>query len=149
MNALEIKNLTAFNTDGYFIRDINLILKKGEIQALIGENGSGKKTFIESLMGFINDITGKIIYESRNISLDHSFHGLKGVSFIEQVPNLVDKLSVAENINLLNYSRMGIFSIINWKKVNKNAKNLLEKFGIELDPQKLIKDLSREEKKIV
>lgn len=66
MSLLEIKNLTIGYQHG-LVKDINISLDKGKLIFLLGENGSGKSTFMKTLFKIIPPLNGNIFYENRNI----------------------------------------------------------------------------------
>ena len=111
-------------------------LRPGECHALCGENGAGKSTLIKTLSGI--HVHGS--YEG-DIQIDGkivSFTGIAdaeqlGIGVIYQELALVPQLSVAENITLGREPRRGPF--IDWLAVNRQAKELLDRFKITIDPE--------------
>ena len=80
---------------------VNFSMKKEEIHALVGENGAGKSTLIKILSGVHKPDEGKIFLDGEYVAFSNPIHAIeKGISVIYQELNLVEELSVAENIYL-------------------------------------------------
>ncbi len=131
------------------LQNVNFNLKAGEVHVLLGENGAGKSTLIKVLSG-VNKITsGKIFIEGKEVS----FHNEKqarqaGVSVIYQELNLVKYLTVAENI-FLGKQIKNKAGLINWKKMNNEATEIIKKLNVDIDPKAKIKDLGIAQQQMV
>jgi len=115
---------------------VSFDLRPGECHALCGENGAGKSTLIKTLSGIHphGSYDGEILVDGQT----QSFAGIPdaeamGIGVIYQELALVPGLSVAENIALGREPRRGWF--IDWLEVNRNARDLLARFNIDLDPE--------------
>ncbi len=109
---------------------VSLILNRGEIRGLIGENGSGKSTFVAMLCGIYTTDSGSFIldgeeYKPKNQVDAHN----KGVSIIVQERGNLPGLTVAENIFLGNESQYTRFGVKNVAKMNRDANDILERYG--------------------
>ncbi|WP_432409176.1 sugar ABC transporter ATP-binding protein [Wukongibacter sp. M2B1] len=138
---VEMDNISKSFSGIKALDNMKFYLKGGEIHALIGENGAGKSTLMKILSGaYINDSgTIKIDGQIRKISSPRASMKL-GVSVIYQEFMLAPHLTVAENIFIDRLSEKGAF--VNWKKLRRDAKKLLEKLGFEdIDPSSLVIDL--------
>jgi D-xylose transport system ATP-binding protein len=118
------------------LNGVSFDLRPGECHALCGENGAGKSTLIKTLSGIHphGSYEGEILVDGQA----QSFHGIadaetKGIGVIYQELALVPGLSVAENIALGREPRRGWF--IDWLAVNRNARDLLARFNIAIDPE--------------
>ncbi|MBV7273944.1 sugar ABC transporter ATP-binding protein [Clostridium thailandense] len=123
--------------------------KKGEVHALMGENGAGKSTLMKVLNGVITDYEGEIFIKGKKVNICSPTSAQNaGVSIIFQEFNLVNTLSVAENIFLgrLYGTKAGLIS---WVDIFNNTKELLKKVGLDIDPKTKVKDLSVAEKQMV
>ncbi|MCI8465655.1 MAG: sugar ABC transporter ATP-binding protein [Lachnospiraceae bacterium] len=120
-----------------------LCLKKGEVHALIGENGAGKSTLMKILLGIYHQDSGTVIYKGQEVDFKAPHDALTaGISMIHQEISLIPTVSVAENIWIgreKNYTRAGI---INTKKRNQEAQELLDKLGIRIDAKQIVRELS-------
>lgn len=118
-------------------------LKKGEIHALMGENGAGKSTLIKVLTGIYEKDSGNIYLNETLTPV--SFDSPKaaqtsGIQTVYQEINLLPNLTVAENLFLDKEPRK--WGMIDWKKMNEMAFELLKKLDINIDVQKQLSDCS-------
>ncbi len=85
------------------IRDVDLDLYEGEIHALAGENGAGKSTLMKALSGAIRLTSGKILLNGIEQSFNTPHDALEaGISMVYQEPDLVNEMTVGQNIFLGN-----------------------------------------------
>lgn len=121
--------------------DVRFDIDKGEIIALLGGNGAGKSTIIKCITGIYTCDTGVIELDGENIkNLSAKQIQSKGISTVHQEVNLIQTLSVAENIYL---GRQPIKrGCIDWKKMNDEASNLLERMDIHIDVSKNLSEYS-------
>ncbi|MGO4928374.1 sugar ABC transporter ATP-binding protein [Fundicoccus sp. Sow4_F4] len=118
-------------------------LRKGEIHALMGENGAGKSTLIKVLTGVYEKDSGEIYLNEATTAV--SFDSPKaaqtsGIQTVYQEINLLPNLSVAENLFLDREPRK--WGMIDWKKMNALAAELLKKLDIKIDAHKQLSDCS-------
>lgn len=124
------------------LKNVNLVVRAGEIHAICGENGAGKSTLMKVLSGVYpyGSYEGDIVYqgeERRFSSISDSEH--LGVIIIHQELALVPLLSIAENIFLGNEpSRMGV---IDWSEAFSRTRDLLKKVGLKESPNALITNI--------
>ena len=114
------------------LENVDFELKKGEIHALIGENGAGKSTLIKVLTGVERPDAGTITLEAKEIQVKSPQHAQRlGISTVYQEINLCPNLTVAENILI---GRQPFrFGSIDWKKLNTQAAQFLQRLGINID----------------
>ena len=116
-------------------------LKKGEVHALVGENGAGKSTMMKVLAGIYQKDDGKILYKGSEISIRTPKEAQQlGIGIIHQELNLMPHLTVAENIFIGREFMSGIF--LDNKKIKAEASKLLESLNIRIDPSARIHELS-------
>jgi len=98
---LEMKNITKEFPGVIALRNVSFSLKKGEIHCLVGENGAGKSTLIKILAGAIKPDSGDIYINGvkKFINSIHDVQSL-GISFVFQEINVVNQLTVTDNITL-------------------------------------------------
>ncbi|MGC9221268.1 MAG: sugar ABC transporter ATP-binding protein [Solirubrobacteraceae bacterium] len=126
------------------LRDVSFSLREGEILALVGENGAGKSTLIKILAGVDRADSGEIVLGSAR---EHS-HSAPKLSFLHQDLALVENMTVAENIAFgLGYTRRR--SLIDWRAIHKQARECLERIGVEIPVEVNIAELSRAERSLV
>jgi ribose transport system ATP-binding protein len=108
-------------------------LKRGEVHALVGENGAGKSTMMKVLTGIYKRDGGTIKYKGQEINLNSPEEAQAlGIGIIHQELNLMPHLSVAENIFIGREPMRGPF--LDKKKANADARKLLNSLNIDLDP---------------
>jgi len=114
------------------LENVDFELKTGEIHALIGENGAGKSTLIKVLTGVERPDAGTITLEAKEIQVKSPQHAQRlGISTVYQEINLCPNLTVAENILI---GRQPFrFGSIDWKKLNTQAAQFLQRLGINID----------------
>jgi ABC-type uncharacterized transport system ATPase subunit len=119
---------------------IDFDVAQGQIVGLLGENGSGKSTLMKVLFGMVRPDAGAIIYKNRELSNHNPRQALAaGIGMIHQHFMLVDAMTVAENI-MLGWDEAG-----RWLKRATIAKAVREtsaRFGLDLDPDTIVGDLS-------
>ena len=112
-----------------------LTLKKGEIRALMGENGAGKSTIIKCLTGVNKFEAGEIYldgFEGPITNRDTMDAQSKGISTVYQEVNLCPNLSVAENI-YIGRAPLTKFRTVDRKQMNARAKKLMEELDLNID----------------
>jgi len=115
--------------------DVPLELKSGEIHALLGENGAGKSTLIKILTGVEERDGGSILLEGAPIFPKSPQDAQRlGISTVYQEVNLCPNLSVAENIYIGREPKKR--GSIDWKKINRDSRALLDRFSLDIDVTK-------------
>ncbi|ENO0712062.1 ABC transporter ATP-binding protein [Listeria monocytogenes] len=127
---------------GFIANDnITLQLKQGEIHALLGENGAGKSTLMNVLFGLYEPDGGEIRVRGtkENINSPNKANEL-GIGMVHQHFMLVDKFTVAENIILgKEPSKLGV---IEKKKAIEEIKEISDRYGLRVDPNAVVRDIS-------
>ncbi len=101
-NILEIQNLSVSYENSIILHNFNLPLKIGESYCLVGKNGSGKSTFLKSVIGLIKPQTGKIIFNEIDITHTTIHERVQmGISYLGQNNNIFARLKVFEHFNLV------------------------------------------------
>ena len=138
---IELKDIVKLYPGVRALSDVNISIEKGEIHALMGENGAGKSTLIKICSGAIVPTSGEIVFEGKTYdhftpasSMNH------GINVIYQEFNLVNELSVLDNIFLGNYPKK--YKMLDRGAMRKKARQVFEQLGIEMDLDALVKDLS-------
>jgi monosaccharide-transporting ATPase len=111
---------------------VDFFLKRGEIHAIVGENGAGKSTLIKVLTGVEKQDAGTVTLEGKAVTVKSPLHAQElGISTVYQEINLCPNLSVAENILIGREPRR--LGSINWKAMNIQAKEILQRLDIDID----------------
>ena len=112
------------------LRDVTLSIRKGEIRGLIGENGSGKSTVTSIIAGMQKADRGQMTYEGKSWEPSSMIEALEqGIGMIVQESGTVPGITVAENIFLADVDRFKTGPVIDRKKMNKNAQDILDQIG--------------------
>ena len=149
-NILEMKNITKEFSGVKALDNLSLAVREGEILSLCGENGAGKSTLMKVLSGIYpyGTFTGEILFNGNKIK-NNSIRDSEnlGIAIIHQELNLIQELSIVENMFLGNFeSKYGLMS---FNKMCKEAKKVLEKLNLYKDPNTKIKDLGIGEQQLV
>lgn len=122
--------------------DITLQLKKGEIHALLGENGAGKSTLMSILFGLYQPDKGIIKVAGKEIKIsDPNVATEQGIGMVHQHFKLVDDFTVTENIILGAEPKKG-FGQLDMDTARKKVKDISTRYGLEVDPDAKIMDIS-------
>ena len=121
--------------------DITLQLKRGEIHALLGENGAGKSTLMSVLFGLYQPEAGEIRKDGKKVEItDPNVATSLGIGMVHQHFKLVDVFTVLDNIILgAETTKMGF---IQKKEARAKVLALSEKYGLQVDPDALVEDIT-------
>jgi len=127
---------------GFVANDnITLQLRKGEIHALLGENGAGKSTLMNVLFGLYQPEQGEIRVKGEPVKITNpNIANDLGIGMVHQHFMLVDTFTVTENIILGREITTG--GRIDIKKAEKEVRDISERYGLAVDPQAKISDIS-------
>jgi simple sugar transport system ATP-binding protein len=121
--------------------NITLQLKQGEIHALLGENGAGKSTLMNVLFGLYQPEQGEIRVRGKAVKITNpNIANDLGIGMVHQHFMLVDKFTVTENIILGKETKSGLK--IDLKKAEQEVREISERYGLAVDPQAKIADIS-------
>jgi general nucleoside transport system ATP-binding protein len=123
--------------------DVNLSVYAGEIHALLGENGAGKSTLMNMLSGIYTPDSGFISVEGKQVRFASPKDSIAlGIGMIHQHFKLIDILTAKENILLGQKKKPGQSD----KELAKEIKDLSDKYGLDIDPNKKVYQMSVGEK---
>jgi len=121
--------------------DISISLRKGEILALLGENGAGKSTLMSILFGLYKPDRGKIFVGGREVSISSPTQASAlGIGMVHQHFKLVHNFTITENIVLGIEPRRGLG--MDLTSSSRRIKQLSEHYGLNVDPDAKIEDVS-------
>ncbi|MGY5776989.1 ABC transporter ATP-binding protein [Rhizobium sp. LEGMi135b] len=134
---LSVRKLTKLFGSFTACNEIDLEIQPGEIHALLGENGAGKSTLVKMLFGVLEPSHGQIVWQGQPVSIDAPGTARKlGIGMVFQHFCLFEALTVAENIAL------SLDSNIPLAKIAEEAAKLSRSYGLPLDPNAHVADLS-------
>lgn len=139
--AIEMLNITK-RFPGIIANDnITLQLKKGEIHALLGENGAGKSTLMSVLFGLYQPEEGEIRKDGEKVTINNpNDANALGIGMVHQHFKLVECFSVLDNIVLgVETTKNGI---LQKDEARKKVMSLSEKYGLLVDPDAIIEDIT-------
>lgn len=144
--AIQLKNITKTFGSVVANKDVNLSVNRGEILSILGENGSGKTTLMNMISGIYFPDHGQIFIDGEEVVIRSPRDAFRhGIGMIHQHFKLVDVFSATENI-VLGLSEEGAFDV---KKSAAKVREISEKYGFEIEPEKKIYDMSVSEKQTV
>ena len=138
---IEMRNITKVFPGIRANDDITLQLKKGEIHALLGENGAGKSTLMSVLFGLYQPESGTILKDGQVVKINNpnDANALR-IGMVHQHFKLVEVFTVLENIILgAETTNMGM---LEKKAARKRVVELSEKYGLKVNPDAMVEDIS-------
>ncbi len=138
--VLEVRGITK-RFPGVLANDnINLTLRKGEVLGLLGENGAGKSTLMNMIYGLYKPDDGEIHVNGQEVEIAGPKDAIElGIGMVHQHFQLVDVLTVTENVMLGNESVSGPF--LRRDKARREIMQLSQEYGLDVNPDALISDL--------
>jgi ABC-type uncharacterized transport system ATPase subunit len=139
--AIELSKINKHFGAVHANRDIDLAIKRGTVHGIVGENGAGKSTLMSILYGFYTADSGEIRVNGVAHAITDSRHALAlGIGMVHQHFMLVDNFTVLENIVL--GAEDSAFLKPSLNKARDQLKALARDYGLEVDPDAIIENLS-------
>ena len=102
-NKLEIKKLNSYYGSSHILKNISFSLEENKVLSIVGKNGMGKTTLLNSLMGIVEKIEGTIFFQNKLISkLETQSLMSLGIAYVPDHRGIFKNLTVNENLELLN-----------------------------------------------
>jgi len=121
---------------------INLVVEPGQIHCLLGENGAGKSTLMNVLFGLLRAEEGEILIDGQPVKFANSGEAVRhGIGMVHQHFMLVPVFTAAENV-VLGFEPTKSFNRLDHKTANAQIHELSQKFGLEVDPDAVVENLS-------
>ena len=140
--AIEMLNITKVFPGIIANDNITLQLKKGEIHALLGENGAGKSTLMSVLFGMYQPEEGIIKKDGKEVKInDPNDANDLGIGMVHQHFKLVECFSVLDNI-ILGVEPTSKGGFLRKDEARKKVMELSEKYGLQVDPDAIIEDIT-------
>ena len=139
--AVQMHGITKRFGSFYALTDVQLDVKKGTIHSILGENGAGKSTLMNILYGLYQADEGEIFINGKKADIKNPTAAIaNGIGMVHQHFMLVDNFTVTQNIVLGSEPGNGIF--VNGRKARQGVLDIVSKYGLEVDPDALISDIS-------
>ncbi len=123
------------------LKNVSFEVKKGEVHALMGENGAGKSTLMKILTGMYEKDSGIIEYEGKEVEFENPKESqLAGIAIVHQELNMMNHLTVAQNIFIGREKMNGIW--INDSYMNNETRKIFDKLNIDINPTTLMGELT-------
>jgi ribose transport system ATP-binding protein len=150
--AIELRSVSKDFPGVHALSNVNVAFRKGEVHAIVGQNGAGKSTIVKILAGVHKPDSGSILINGRVVNMDSPQDARRlGLAVIYQEFQLIPSLSVAENMFLGREPRRrgaaGLF--IDWRRLRASSRAILSQLGSSLNPGSMVSDLRTSDQQIV
>lgn len=140
--AVQMRGITKMFGSFCALDNVDLNVKKGTIHAILGENGAGKSTLMNVLFGLYQAEAGEIYLDGERVNIKNPNVAIeKGIGMVHQHFMLVDNFTVTQNI-ILGNEITGSLGILDMKKARAKVLDIVKKYGLEVDPDAKIEDIS-------
>ncbi len=132
------------------LQDVSITIHKGEVRALVGENGAGKSTFVNVVGGVVKPDSGEIYLEGEKIKINSPKHADElGISIVHQELSLFPNMDVASNLFINNLGEANpVF--VNDQQLRSRAKEILNKVGLShVSPTRKVASLQPGEQQLL
>ena len=145
---LEMRGITKRFPGVLALSDVDFDVRRGEVHVLVGENGAGKSTLMKILAGVYQRDAGEVIFQGQPVNFTTPRQAQDaGIVTIYQELNQVPYLSITENIFLGSEIQRGI--ALNWSAMHEQARQLLGKLHLDIDPRTLVNQLGVAQQQMV
>lgn len=140
--AVQMKDITIRFGSYCALNKVQLEVKKGSVHAILGENGAGKTTLMNILYGLYQKDSGEIsLYGQKEEIRNPSMAISKGIGMVHQHFMLVENFTVTQNI-ILGMETVKGPGILDMHSARQEVENIVKKYGLQVDPDALISDIS-------
>jgi len=131
------------------LSNVNLDIRGGKVNVIVGENGAGKSTLMKVLSGVITSYSGELEWRGEVVKFSNPKEAeKKGITIIHQELNLIPYLTVTQNI-FLGKEITNAFGLLDAKVMRRKTKEYLTELGSSIDPDKKISELRVGEQQLV
>ncbi|MDP3178104.1 MAG: ATP-binding cassette domain-containing protein, partial [Spirochaetaceae bacterium] len=148
---LECRSITKSYSGHVVLDAVDFSVRRGEVHALVGENGAGKSTLIKIVTGATGRDSGDMVYEGSIVPLAHGRREAEelGIAVIYQELSLIPGMTIAQNIFLGKEPLVKGTRIIDRRRMNRMAGELIERYGFPLRPTDQIESISIAQRQLV
>ena len=146
---LECKGIVKQFNGIQVLKDVDLNVRRGEVHALMGENGAGKSTIIKIITGVYTRDAGEIYMDGELVDIQTRQDSRDaGISVIYQELSLLPALTVTENI-FLGQEIMNKYHLPDWKEMRRQTQELIDKYEFNIDPDAIVETLGMAKRQMV
>jgi len=139
---LEMRGITKRFGDVLANDHVEFKVEKGSVHSIVGENGAGKTTLMNILYGLYQADAGEILVNEEEVIIKSPSDAIRlGIGMIHQHFKLIPAMTVAENVMLGNEPRKNPF-MLDLKELNDQTQRLSDQYGLAVDPESLVEDIS-------
>ncbi|MEO8395008.1 MAG: ABC transporter ATP-binding protein [Chloroflexota bacterium] len=142
-SAVEMRHIRKFFPSSRVLAsdDVSIDIQPGEVHAIVGENGAGKTTLMSMLYGLVAPDEGEILIQGKPVKITHPNDAIRlGIGMVHQHFKLIPSFTIAENIMLgIEPNQAGF---INGKAEAETVRQLAESFGLPVNPNLRVRDIS-------
>ena len=132
------------------LKKVNLDIRKGEVHALMGENGAGKSTLIKIITGAYTKDAGSIFWKGKEVQIDSRADcQALGIACIYQELSVIPALTVAQNVLLGKEPKIGRTGLINYRELNRQVGQLIDRYEFPLNPTDVVGDLGIGQRQLI
>lgn len=148
---LEMKNIKKSFAGVHALKGIDFVLRKGEVNVLLGENGAGKSTLIKIITGAYQNDTGTMKLFGKEVKFNEPIDAQQcGISAVYQEFNLIPKLTVYENIFIARQPKRGKYiKTLDRKTMIETSQKLMERIGATFDVTRTVESLGVAQRQMV
>ena len=140
--AVQMHGITKRFGSFYALTDVDLDVERGTIHSILGENGAGKSTLMNVLYGLYQADEGEIYINGKKVNIKNPTAAIEnGIGMVHQHFMLVENFTVTQNIVLGSEPTRGPIGL-NMRKARKNVLDIVNKYGLDVEPDKLVRDIS-------
>jgi simple sugar transport system ATP-binding protein len=134
---IELRDVTKIYPSVVANRDVSLTAMPGELHAVLGENGAGKSTLMKIIYGVVKPDAGEMLWEGKPVVVDNPAQARElGIGMVFQHFSLFETLTVAQNVALALPGRPALGPL------SKRITEVSERYGLPVDPRRLVHSLS-------
>lgn len=140
--AVQMHGITKRFGSFYALTDVDLDVERGTIHSILGENGAGKSTLMNVLYGLYQADEGEIYINGKKVNIKNPTAAIEnGIGMVHQHFMLVENFTVTQNIVLGSEPTRGPIGL-NMRKARQNVLEIVSKYGLDVEPDKLVRDIS-------
>jgi ABC-type sugar transport system ATPase subunit len=132
------------------LKGVSISFREGEIHGVVGENGAGKSTLMKIISGVYPPDSGTLRLDGTPVTFPSPVDAYNaGIRIVHQELSLIRSLNIAKNMFIHKFRRASPFLFVNEKTLAADAERMLQEWGIHIDPETMVSELSMGERQLV